>query len=89
MKHEKSKCCGALVAIKEGEEGTNCYICTGCDKPCDIKMTSGGYSNKLSAPKTKVKKKRDPQDELFAFEGESKEDIDKEINEIIGNIQGE
>jgi len=47
MKKEKSKCCGALVAIKEGEEGTNCYICTGCDKPCDIKMARGAYSNKL------------------------------------------
>lgn len=31
-----SKCCGKLVEVACGNEGTNHYICTRCDKACDV-----------------------------------------------------
>ena len=32
-----SKCCNYSVKVNEADEGTCCYICNGCDKPCDLK----------------------------------------------------
>jgi hypothetical protein len=32
----KSKCCKAETTTHFGEEGTNCYVCTKCKKPCDL-----------------------------------------------------
>lgn len=32
-----SKCCSASVRLSSGDEGTNHYICNGCDNACDIK----------------------------------------------------
>lgn len=32
----KSSCCDAKLEVNEGEEGTNYYICSNCDKPCNI-----------------------------------------------------
>lgn len=34
--YDRSNCCGAPVNVSEGDEGTNCYICSRCDKPCDV-----------------------------------------------------
>lgn len=31
----KSNCCNALLTISTADEGTSCYICTKCQKPCD------------------------------------------------------
>lgn len=32
----KSDCCNEKVVVNEADEGTCCYICTKCNKPCDI-----------------------------------------------------
>jgi hypothetical protein len=32
----KSKCCNAPVKVSTADEGTSCYVCTRCQKPCDI-----------------------------------------------------
>ena len=31
----RSSCCNADLKIHEGEEGTNCFICSACNLPCD------------------------------------------------------
>ena len=31
----RSKCCGRPVEVSEADEGTCCYICLACGKPCD------------------------------------------------------
>ncbi len=31
----KSKCCQAGINLHQGDEGTNCYICSKCKKGCD------------------------------------------------------
>ena len=33
---EKSNCCQEPVRVHSGVEGTNYYICTGCEEPCDL-----------------------------------------------------
>jgi len=35
---ELSDCCGAEAFVYEADEGTCCYICKKCNKPCDIKV---------------------------------------------------
>ncbi len=42
MTKEVSSCCGASIRV-EGDsfgEGTNCYICMRCGKPCDAEKSS-------------------------------------------------
>lgn len=39
---ELSNCCNAPVFVPEGDEGTYCYVCYGCQLPCNI----GGKSFK-------------------------------------------
>ncbi len=31
-----SNCCHTPVRLHQADEGTNCYVCTKCDKPCDL-----------------------------------------------------
>lgn len=31
-----SKCCKAVVSVDQGEEGTSCWVCGNCNKPCDV-----------------------------------------------------
>lgn len=31
-----SKCCGAELDTHYGEEGTNCFVCSACKKPCSV-----------------------------------------------------
>lgn len=33
--YTRSDCCNAPVNTAEGEEGTNYFACSRCDKPCD------------------------------------------------------
>lgn len=33
--YNKSSCCGAPLTVSTADEGTSCYICTQCDRPCD------------------------------------------------------
>lgn len=35
MQELHSNCCNAKLITHNGEEGTNCYICTKCGKACD------------------------------------------------------
>lgn len=35
----KSKCCKTETTTHSGEEGTNCYVCMKCEKPCDLKYS--------------------------------------------------
>ena len=34
---QTSDCCGGELLTSSGEEGTSCYICSKCKKPCDVK----------------------------------------------------
>ena len=34
----RSKCCDAKVKTDPGDEGTNFFVCTECDKACDVKL---------------------------------------------------
>lgn len=36
LEGDRSKCCLAPAAVDYGEEGTNCYVCSACKKPCDL-----------------------------------------------------
>ncbi len=36
QKKELSTCCNAPVKVSTADEGTSCYVCTRCQKPCDI-----------------------------------------------------
>ena len=44
----KSQCHDAAVSVNYGEEGTNCYICTTCQKPCDTRTI--GYATWTITP---------------------------------------
>lgn len=35
QEEQKSNCCKSLVAITGSDEGTYCYVCRLCHKPCD------------------------------------------------------
>lgn len=35
--YQTSSCCGGELLTSSGEEGTSCYICSKCQKPCDVK----------------------------------------------------
>ena len=35
-KKELSNCCNAPVKVSTADEGTSCYVCTRCQKPCNI-----------------------------------------------------
>jgi hypothetical protein len=41
---ERSSCCGAQVRVDSGDEGTSCYVCEGCGKPCDVRRGSPEHS---------------------------------------------
>ena len=34
---QTSNCCNGELLTSSGEEGTSCYICSKCQKPCDVK----------------------------------------------------
>lgn len=34
---QTSNCCNKEVKVDCGSEGTCCYVCVGCGKPCDLK----------------------------------------------------
>lgn len=36
----KSKCCNASIEVLTADEGTSCYVCLGCNKPCDPAPTN-------------------------------------------------
>jgi uncharacterized protein (UPF0335 family) len=38
MMKELSNCCNAGVKVDSSDEGTSCYVCTQCNKPCDLQM---------------------------------------------------
>ncbi len=40
-KTEKSNCCNAPVTTNCADEGTCCFICTKCDKPCSFQDEKG------------------------------------------------
>ena len=33
----RSSCCSAELKVSYGSEGTGCYLCAKCGKPCDAK----------------------------------------------------
>lgn len=35
---ELSNCCNAPVKVDTADEGTSCYMCAACRKPCDLQM---------------------------------------------------
>lgn len=35
-KNEVSKCCHAKAYVDTADEGTSCYMCEKCGKPCDV-----------------------------------------------------
>jgi hypothetical protein len=37
---EHSSCCGVGVRVDSGDEGTSCYVCERCGKPCDARRGS-------------------------------------------------
>ncbi len=37
---EASKCCKAPARIQSGDEGTNYYVCSSCNSPCDLILES-------------------------------------------------
>lgn len=39
-----SKCCGAKMDVDCGDEGTCCYICDHCGKPCDGKVVKSNIT---------------------------------------------
>lgn len=42
---DKSACHGASVYVSTDHEGTSCYICTHCDKPCDLQLLNNSRTN--------------------------------------------
>ncbi len=41
-----SKCCGAVVIVVNGVEGTSYYKCDNCGKPCDAIQETKPMHNK-------------------------------------------
>lgn len=40
MKKQLSKCCKAEIEVNLGDEGTNCWLCGKCKKPCNVFITT-------------------------------------------------
>lgn len=36
MKNQISNCCKEPVTVNTADEGTSCFMCTACGKPCDL-----------------------------------------------------
>jgi hypothetical protein len=36
MTQQLSNCCKAQVSVSSGDEGTSCFMCNKCKRPCDI-----------------------------------------------------
>lgn len=80
-KPPKSNCCHEQVKVNEGDEGTNCYICSKCDRPCDIE------SGKVNASTPSHHTWIEEFGEKFKYGVMSGEDNDEDITfEMIGFI---
>jgi len=40
-----SKCCEEIAKTSYADEGTGCFICPKCGKPCDVILTKGSRQN--------------------------------------------
>lgn len=60
MPKEISSCCKAPVKTSIADEGTGCYICSKCGKPCDLyfpeKISAKEYQKMAASGKTEKKK---------------------------------
>lgn len=36
LEGDRSRCCFAPAVVDYGEDCTNCYVCSTCNKPCDL-----------------------------------------------------
>jgi hypothetical protein len=36
MTQQLSNCCKAQVTVSSGDEGTSCFMCSECKRPCDL-----------------------------------------------------
>ena len=52
---EVSNCCKAPIEVSTADEGTSCYICTKCGKPCDIAIDPTPEAEKNDAVYVKDK----------------------------------
>lgn len=46
---EVSDCCGALVDVSAADEGTGCWMCRECGKPCDARRPSRSQLRRFAA----------------------------------------